>query len=66
MLLILLTPACILQTRTRVLQALIRAGKIIRYSYKLLHVMRIINRSMVSLISNKMSFFVNRESKFSK
>ena len=39
-----------LQTRTQVLQALLRAKVIIIYSYMLLYVMRIMNRCIASLI----------------
>jgi hypothetical protein len=53
-----------LQTYTRVLQALLQARKIIRYSYMLLYIIRIMNKCIVSLIFNKMLCCVNCQSKF--
>jgi hypothetical protein len=54
----------VLQARPQVLQAFLRVREIIRYSFMLLYVMRIMNRCIINLIFIKMLCCVNHQSKF--
>jgi len=53
-----------LQTHTRVLQTFLQVGKIIRYNYMLLYIMKIMNKNIVSLIFNKILCYINYPFKF--
>jgi hypothetical protein len=54
----------VLQARPQVLQAFLRVREIIRYSFILLYVMRIMNRCIINLIFINMLCCVNHQSKF--
>jgi hypothetical protein len=60
MILVIFKPTWMLQTQSWVGQA----GKIIRYNYILLYVMIIVNRYIVSLIFNKILFYLNCQCTF--